>query len=239
MPEPPSAAESGGDADTAAVGDPAPPTAAGRTPGAWHAGPTGVRHAASGLVLTRLTAALAEQDHEALMSSAPYLRGWSDSDWPAADFSVAENREELGWHDEEHEARIAFTYSVLDASERRVLGCVYLRPFRDMLRTRGVEPPTGSDGPDGDTPCVRGWVRRDRPQELERRFIRMVTTWLTGPDWSFPELWWTAASDDLRQLSVLDAIGWTREFRTPMARSARDWVFRAPEPGLAQDRPSS
>jgi hypothetical protein len=215
------------------IGDPAAPDG-GRSPGGWYAGPVPERHAGGGLVLTRLTAAHAGRDHAALMASVAYLRRWSDSDWPADDFSLAENREELGWHDEEHEARIAFTYSVLDESERRVLGCVYLRPLRDMLLTRGVEPPTEPDWPGGDAPCVRGWVRRDEPEQLQGRFLAVTLDWLTGPDWAFPELRWTAASDDAPQFAALDARGWTRELRTPMAGAKREWVLRSPQP-----RPSS
>jgi hypothetical protein len=215
------------------LGDPAPPDD-GRTRGRWYDGPAPRRHSGGGLVFERLTAAHAERDHAALMAGVAYLRRWSDSDWPADDFSVAENREELGWHDEEHEARIAFTYSVLDASERRAVGCVYLRPLRDMLLTRGVEPPAGPGWPGGDTPCVRGWVRRDEAEQLERRFLAVTLDWLTGSDWAFPELWWTAASDDTSQLAALDGLGWTRELRAPMAGAQRDWVFRAPQP-----RPSS
>jgi hypothetical protein len=185
-------------------------------------------------VFARLTAAHAERDHAALMASVAYLRRWSDSDWPADDFSVAEDREELGWHDEEHETCIAFTYSVLDASERRVLGCLYLRPLRDMLLTRGVEPPAAPGWPGGDTPCVRGWIRPDEAALLERRFLAVALDWLTGSGWALPELWWTAASDDTPQLAALDALGWTRELRAPMAGAQRDWVLRAP-----QTRPSS
>ncbi|HET6476786.1 MAG TPA: hypothetical protein VFH93_11995 [Thermoleophilia bacterium] len=214
--------------------DPAPPPDGGRTPGEWYAGPAPRRHSSQGLVLARLTAVHAELDHAALMASAPYLRRWSDSDWPADDFTVGENRRELGWHDEEHAARVALTYSLLDAVERRVLGCVYVRPLRDMLRTRGVEPPADPDRAGDDTPCIRGWVRRDEPEVLELRFLGVVTGWLTGPEWAFPELWWTAASDDARQLAALDELGWTREVRIPMADATRDWVFRAP-----QLRPSS
>jgi hypothetical protein len=213
--------------------DPAAPDA-GRQPGRWYAGPVPERHAGGGLVLARLTEAHAARDHAALMASVAYLRRWSDSDWPAEDFSVAEDREELGWHDEEHEARVAFTYSVLDAAERRVLGCLYLRPLRDMLLTRGVEPPAGPDWPGSDTPCARGWVRRDEAERTERLFLAVTLDWLTGPGWALPELWWTAASDDAPQLAALDELGWTRELREPMADARRDWVFRAP-----QTRPSS
>jgi len=215
------------------MGYPAAPDGGGNSD-SWYFGPVPERHTAGGFVLARLTAAHDERDYQALMASVDYLRRWSDSDWPTDDFSVAENREELGWHDEEHEARIAFTYSVLDQSERRVLGCVYLRPLRDMLLTRGVGPPAGPGWPGGDSPCVRGWVRRDEPEQLESRFLAITLDWLTGPDWAFPELWWTAASDDAPQLAALDACAWTRELRTPMAGAKREWVLRAPQP-----RPSS
>jgi hypothetical protein len=214
---------------TRTLGDPAPPEGR-RAHGGWYSGLVPERLATHDLSFVRLTAAHAELDHAALMASSEYLRAWSDSDWPEDDFSVEQNRSELAWHDEEHAARIAFTYSLLDAAESRALGCVYVRPLRDMLGTRGVEPPAGPEWPGGDTPCVRGWVRRDEPKALERRFTGVITTWLTGPDWSFEDLWWTAASDDLRQLAALDALGWTRELRVPTACGRRDWVLRAPGP---------
>jgi len=213
---------------TTPMADPAPAPADGRTPGHWYAGPVPERHHAGDLLFARLTAAHAELDHAALLSSVGYLRLWSDSDWPADGFTVAENRAELAWHDEEHEARIAFTYSVQDPAGRRVLGCLYVRPFRDMLLTRGAEPPAGPFWPGGDTPCVRGWVRRDEPEAAERRLLAAALAWLTGPAWAFPELWWVAASSDARQLRLLDEFGWSRELRAPGARSGIDWVLRAP-----------
>jgi hypothetical protein len=57
------------------------------------------------------------------MSSPDYLRIWSDSDWPTTDFSVADNEKDLACHDAEHDAGIAFTYSVQKADGSRVLGC--------------------------------------------------------------------------------------------------------------------
>jgi hypothetical protein len=178
-------------------------------------------------VLTRLTAAHAERDHAVLLASREYLRAWSDSSWPEDGFSVAENADELRWHDEEHEARVAFTYSVLDAEERRVRGCIYVRPLGDMLRTRGVEPPAGPAWPGVTTPCVRGWIRRDAPEPDEAELLRVVLGWLSGPAWSFSDLWWVATSDDTRQLAALDPLGRTRELRTPTSGAGREWVLRA------------
>jgi len=209
------------------LGDPAPPPPGGRTPGRWYAGPVPERRHAGGFVFTRLTAAHAELDHAALMGSVDYLRVWSDSEWPTDDFTVAENRAELAWHDDEHLARIAFTFSVQDAEESRVLGCLYLRPLRDMLLTRGVAPPAGPSWPGGDTPGARGWLRRGEPAAVERRFLGEALTWLTGPAWAFPSLWWVSASSDAPQLALLDELGWSRELRAPGARNDLDWVLRA------------
>jgi hypothetical protein len=96
-----------------------------------------------------------------------------------------------------------------------------------MLLTRGVEPPAGPSWPGGDTPCARGWLRRDEPETVERRFLDETLRWLTSPAWAFPELWWVAASADARQLSRLDELGWSRELRAPGARE-NAWVLRAP-----------
>lgn len=205
--------------------DPASPQRGGRAPGSWYSGPVPDGHEARGFVLARLTEAHAERDHAALLASAAYLRAWSDGPWPEEGFTVAENAAELRWHDEEHAARVAFTYSVLDARERRVRGCIYVRPFGDLLRTRGVEPPEGPAWPGGATPCARGWIRRDDP-ETDTGLLRVVLAWLTGPAWAFPELWWAAAGDDTRQLAALDALGWVRELRVPAASSKREWVLR-------------
>jgi hypothetical protein len=53
-------------------------------------------------------------------------------------------------------------------------------------------------------------------------------TWLTGPAWTFPSLWWVSASTDSRQLELLDKLGWSREVCAPGARDDLDWVLRAP-----------
>ena len=210
------------------LGDPAPTPPEGRECGVWYVGPAPERHLCNGLHFVRLTAAHAKLDHAALMSSVDYLRMWSDSTWPPAGLSVAENANELAWHDEEHRDRVAFTYSVQDATGGRVLGCLYLRPLRDMLRTRGVEPPSRPSWPGGHTPCVRGWVRRDEPADLERRVVVATLTWLTGPAWELPSLWWVAGSADRRQLALLDELEWSRELRAPGAAAGLEWVLRAP-----------
>ncbi|GAB4215614.1 MAG: hypothetical protein OHK0022_55750 [Roseiflexaceae bacterium] len=62
------------------------------------------------LWLRPLGVADTERDYDALMSSAAHLRLWSQSSWPADDFTLAQNRADLERHEGEHQAREAFTF---------------------------------------------------------------------------------------------------------------------------------
>jgi hypothetical protein len=69
-------------------------------------------------------------DDEAVTSSAAHLQavfrggGWSDG------LTLEQNLIDLGWHQKEFQRRSSFAYTVVDPSERRVLGCVYIDPTR-------------------------------------------------------------------------------------------------------------
>ena len=82
------------------------------------------------LFLRPLRASDVELDYDAVMSSAEMLRRWSQSGWPADDFTLAQNLDDLRRHEREHEERQAFTFTVLDPPGTRCLGCVYLTPLR-------------------------------------------------------------------------------------------------------------
>jgi len=56
----------------------------------------------SRLYLRPLWAADVELDYEAVMSSAEMLRRWSESDWPADDFTLVHNLADLQRHEREH-----------------------------------------------------------------------------------------------------------------------------------------
>jgi RimJ/RimL family protein N-acetyltransferase len=85
---------------------------------------------ADGLLLRPLRATDVELDYDAVMSSAAQLRRWSQTAWPADDFTLAENLADLERHEREHLERTAFTFTVLNPGGTRCLGCVYLAPVR-------------------------------------------------------------------------------------------------------------
>jgi hypothetical protein len=63
--------------------------------------------------LEPLTTDHVELDYAAVMDTREWLREWSGSTWPADDFTVDENREDLARHQREHEEGVAFTFTVL------------------------------------------------------------------------------------------------------------------------------
>src|SRR5699024_6751463 len=64
----------------------------------------------------------------AVMDSGEYLRQWEQSTWPEDDFTVADNQSDLVDLERWNSASLAFTYTILDPSESRCLGCVYILP---------------------------------------------------------------------------------------------------------------
>jgi len=107
------------------------------------------RIAGDGFVLRPLSVAHNALDYAAVMDSATLLRRWSSSRWPADDFTLADNRLDLAIHQREHEARLAFTYTVLDPLGGTCLGCVYIKPNT-----------VAELGPHDNHALLRFWVRR-------------------------------------------------------------------------------
>lgn len=73
-----------------------------------------------------------ESDHAAWTSSIEHIRstpGYPDGGWPPpAGMSLAENLADLTRHAADFEARMGFTFTVLEPSVDEVVGCVYLYP---------------------------------------------------------------------------------------------------------------
>jgi Acetyltransferase (GNAT) domain len=81
-----------------------------------------------------------EADHAAWSTSIEHIHatpGFTDSRWPHP-MSLDENREDLARHARDFAARSGFTYTVLDPSDRDVIGCVYIYPDRDGVHDADV-----------------------------------------------------------------------------------------------------
>ncbi len=110
-----------------------------------------------------------EQDYDAWTSSMEHIArtpGFPWGSWPR-EMALDENRADLQRHADDFRNRTGFTYTVLDPSERDVIGCVYIYPARD-----------------GDSDArVRSWVRESHAH-LDIPLWHAVTEWLES-DWPF------------------------------------------------------
>ena len=152
-------------------------------------------------------------DHEAVMSSREFLYHWEqDPPYPPEDFSVEDNLEDLQQMDSEHRNRTRYTYTVMNADESQVLGCVYLLPNDDrMYRAAKVASLDGTDLSSVDA-TVAFWVRVSTWESgFERALLDAVLGWLRD-DWSLerPVIMTNERLD--HQIATIESLGLTRRF---------------------------
>ena len=123
-----------------------------------------------GFVLEPLGPEHNERDYAAWTSSVEHIRatpGYEDSSWPRP-MTLEENLGDLEMHARHFAARQGFTYTVLDAGTREVIGCVYVYPADDGVHDAQV----------------RSWVRASRA-DLDVPLWRVVSNWLASDAWPF------------------------------------------------------
>jgi hypothetical protein len=126
----------------------------------------------------------AEMDYAAVMESKEYLRTWEQSSWPADDFTVAANREDLEKLERRHTARDAFTYTVMDPAATECLGCVYLMPTDAASLSKARITPVGNRRWDEYKAAVYFWVRKSQlASGTDRVLLDVLRTWL-AQEWS-------------------------------------------------------
>src|SRR3954451_12047175 len=140
-------------------------------------------------LLRPLRAADVALDYEAVMATQEVLRRGSGGKWPRPDFTLEENLADLQGHEADFYARRGFTYTVMDPTETRCLGCVYVYPLED-----------DGDGRDRDHEgVVWFWVRPDGvADDLDRRLLVALIAWLRD-DFAFARVFFRAWANDERQ----------------------------------------
>ncbi len=131
--------------------------------------------------LKPLTPTHVHLDYAALMSNIELLRLWGGHNWPHVNFTLANNLQDLEWHDQEHRERIAFTYTVLSPNEDKCLGCVYINSLTKVLPDNeavlAALPPQ--------TPIVRFWVIQSQlDNKLDLQLLDSLIAWFKS-EWDF------------------------------------------------------
>jgi RimJ/RimL family protein N-acetyltransferase len=148
-------------------------------------------------LLRPLRAADVDLDYEAVMATQEVLRRGSGGEWPRPGFTLEENLADLQGHEADFHARRGFTYTVMEPTESRCLGCVYAYPLED-----------DGDGRDRDhEAAVWFWVRPDRvADDLDRRLLTALVPWLRS-DFAFARVLFRAWANDERQTALLAEAG--------------------------------
>jgi len=163
--------------------------------------------------LRPITAADAERDYAALMETREQLRLWEQSTWPADDFTVDANREDLVGLETRHREGRAFTYTVVDPADTEALGCVYVFPISAAFLTKATVTPTGDRHWDDVDAVVYFWMRTAAMQKgLDVSLLAALRTW-------FREVWTTESTvfvtneQFTQQVGLIDETDLTLEFR--------------------------
>lgn len=152
-------------------------------------------------------------DHEAVMSSRAFLYHWEqDPPYPPEDFTVEDNLADLEQMDGEHRNGTRYTYTVMNAEETLVLGCIYFLPNDDrMYRTAHLTSHDGTDLSSVDA-TISFWVRTSTWEAgFEPRLLDAVLGWLQR-DWSLerPVIITNEKLD--HQIATIESLGLVRRF---------------------------
>ena len=130
-------------------------------------------------LLRPILASDAELDYEAVMESKEYLRPWEQTGWPADDFTLEANREDLCKLERWHADGERFTYTVLNPTGTQCLGCVYILPTSARLFARKqIAAIDGARWSEYEV-AVYFWIRTSRLSDgLDRRLLDALGPWL-------------------------------------------------------------
>jgi hypothetical protein len=145
-------------------------------------------------------------DYTAVMATQEMLRLRGSGEWPRPGFTLEENRADLEGHEADFHDRRGFTYTVVDPTETRCLGCVYVYPRDEAMRRLGADETAVAQVREQEA-VAWFWVRPDGVAgDLDRRLLAALLPWLRT-DFAFARVVFAAWAVDERQTAVLREAG--------------------------------
>lgn len=152
----------------------------------------------------------AELDYDAVITSRAELFLSSGGTWPREGFTLEENVADLARHEQEHQDRVAFTYTVMNPTETECLGCIYVRPFnllRKYLHTSESIPDNSAS--------VTFWVRHSRlADHLDRRLLQTLISWFQT-EWTFSQVVFRATKAQTRHIQLFEEVSMQLQYTLP------------------------
>lgn len=164
-------------------------------------------------LLRPIRATDAERDFAAVMESKEFLRPWEQSGWPADDFTVEANRQDLAGLEQRHADGASFTYTVLDPTETHSLGCVYLFPTSAPMYARPQIAAVAGEEWQSYEAAIYFWVRTSRLADgLDQRLLAALGPWL-AQEWGIARALIITNEQVRRQMALFEASGRQLRFR--------------------------
>jgi hypothetical protein len=171
-------------------------------------------------LLRPIRASDAALDYEAVMASREYLRPWEQSGWPADDFTLDANRDDVRKLERWHADRERFTYTVLNPTETQCLGCVYILPTNAPLFARKQIAALDGARWSEYAVAVNFWVRTSRLADgLDRRLLDALGPWLVH-DWHIAHHLVITNEQVEQQVALIDGSNRRLRFRLTDPRQA-------------------
>jgi hypothetical protein len=138
----------------------------------------------------------------------------SGGEWPREGFSLEENLADLVKHEQEHNKRAAFTYTIMNLRETECLGCIYINPLALMLE-RGGASTEEIEAINNHEAWITFWVRQSRlADNLDERLLRALLVWFQT-EWAFTRVVFAARKEQERQLQLFTTLGMRLLFTLP------------------------
>lgn len=154
----------------------------------------------------------AELDYAAVMDTREYLRQWRQSSWPEDDFTVEANRKDLVELEERHAAHRAFTYTVLDLTGTRCLGCVYVFPTSATFLAACTVRPVADEEWGSVDAVVFFWVRSTQMAGgMDERLLSALRAWFRDT-WRFGKTLYATSAGSTQQVQLVERSGLNRKF---------------------------
>ena len=126
-----------------------------------------------------------ELDYAAVMESKEFLRKWDQSSWPADDFTVAGNLEDLQRAEHRHVNREAFTFTVMNPNGTECLGCIYIFPRTARWLSQAETTSIGDTDWVNYEAVVLFWIRQSRlAAAMDRQLLNILCQWFEK-EWTF------------------------------------------------------
>lgn len=85
-------------------------------------------------IIRPLRAIDVELDYQAVIASREKLLKRTGGSWPRVGFTIEENLSDLEKHEQQHQDRNEFTFTIMNVTESECLGCIYIHPLEKRLR---------------------------------------------------------------------------------------------------------